>query len=663
MAEVRHEVLARISARAGNLCAWLLRLERIQKRAVVMAADAALCFVAVFLAFSLRVGALAFPLGPPLIFAAVCLPLFMVVFWWCRVYSTILRFVGARSIFQLAKATVVYSLPLIVIFMVSTVHGVPRTVAILQPVLFFGFAATLRVTARSLLLDLAGSSGHDGVRQKVLIYGAGQSGKQLANALAHEPRYFLVAFIDDDERLDRHQMNGVPIHHSSRLGEVIDEHGVEVVLLALPQMSRARRQRVVSELRSHRVHVMILPDLQDLMAGTVSISDLRDVQIEDLLGRDPVTPNELLISRTVLGKTVLVTGAGGSIGSELCRQIAAIGPTRLLLFEISEFSLYQIERELAEWCAANERGGVEIVPLLGSIGDSARLSFVFEAWRPDTVFHAAAYKHVPLVEQNPVEAIRNNVIGTLEVVKAAERAGVRNFIQISTDKAVRPTNVMGASKRAAEQVVQAHAAASTSTNYSIVRFGNVLGSSGSVVPLFRRQIEAGGPITLTHRNVTRYFMTIPEAAQLVLQAAGLASGGEVFVLDMGEPVRIEALARAMIELSGLTVRDGDNPDGDIEIVEVGLRSGEKLYEELLIGESPQPTRHKRIFMAHESFLGWSDLDPLLAQLAAERDGPSAIDLLSRVVPEFVHRRDNVGLPQTTLAAKTGALEISAATNA
>jgi FlaA1/EpsC-like NDP-sugar epimerase len=619
----------------------LLRMSRARKRVVLVAVDTLLCFTAVFVAFSLRVGALSFPLEPPLIFAAVSIPLFILVFFVTRVYSTIVRFIGARSIFQLAKATFLYSIPLIAIFMVLSEPGVPRTIAILQPVLFFGFAATVRVVARSVFMGIAAAQRHSGGSQRVLIYGAGQSGKQLATALRHDPRFDLSAYLDDDPLLDRQQMDGVPIFHSSRLAHTIEGRGIDVVLLALPEISRKRRQEIVEALRVFPVHVKILPNLQQLVSGNISIGDLREVQIEDLLGRGTVPPNQLLLGRTVVGKTVLVTGAGGSIGSELCRQIVAIGPRRLVLFDVSEFALYQIDRELADWCAANDCSFIEIAPVLASVSDPRQLAYVFDAWRPDTVFHAAAYKHVPLVEQNPVEAIRNNVIGTLELVRAADRSGVEDFIQISTDKAVRPTNVMGATKRAAEQIVQAFAAKSQNTRYSIVRFGNVLGSSGSVVPLFRRQIEAGGPITLTHKAVTRYFMTIPEAAQLVLQAAGLARGGEVFVLDMGEPVKIASLARSMVELSGLTVRDADCPEGDIEIVEVGLRPGEKLYEELLIGNSPQATRHKQIMMAREGYSPWSELASALDCLAGECDRDAAIDLLRKIVPEFVHRRDNL----------------------
>ena len=641
MTVTQHEALTLLVQRVGRVLASLPQLGRRQKQALALTGDALLCFVAVFIAFALRVGVLAYPIGPQLIFAAVCVPLFIPIFFAGNVYSTIFRFVGARSIFQLARAIALYSIPLIIVFMLIGVPKVPRTIAILQPVMFFGLAATMRIAARSILMDLAASEGFAGATRRVLIYGVGPSGKQLAMALRHDPRYALAAFVDDDELLGGQQLDGVRIYHSSQMAKVIKRWNIGLVLLALPHISRRRRHEIVGELRDFQVHVQILPDLQELVAGNISTTDLREVQIEDLLGRDPVQPNQLLLGRTVVGKTVLVTGAGGSIGSELCRQIVTVGPRCLVLYERAEFSLYRIERELREWCAANDRDDLEIVPLLGSVSDEARLNFVFSEWKPETVFHAAAYKHVTLVEGNPIEAIRNNVIGTHELVKAAKQAEVSDFIQISTDKAVRPTNVMGATKRAAEQIVQAYAASRCKTRFSIVRFGNVLGSSGSVVPLFRRQIEFGGPITLTHREVTRYFMTIPEAAQLVLQAAGLAHGGEVFVLDMGEPVKIASLARAMVELSGLTVRTPENPDGDIEVVEVGLRPGEKLCEELLIGGDPQPTRHERIMMAREDHLTVGEIERVIEILAATRDRTIALRHLQVLVPGFAHRRDDL----------------------
>jgi FlaA1/EpsC-like NDP-sugar epimerase len=424
------------------------------------------------------------------------------------------------------------------------------------------------------------------------------------------------------------------------LAEVIERQRATDILLALPSISRQQRNAIVNEISKLPVYVKTLPQVSDMVDGSVSFSDIRDLDIEDLLGREPVAPNQLLLGRTIVGKSVLVTGAGGSIGSELCRQIVRIGARRLVLYEISEFALYAIDQELAALKAELGRENIEIVAALGSVTDAQRLAFIFERWQPDTVYHAAAYKHVPLVEANPVEGVRNNIIGTFEVVNAAHIANVSDFILISTDKAVRPTNVMGATKRGAEQILQAFADKPGRTKFSMVRFGNVLGSSGSVVPLFRQQIEAGGPVTVTHRDVTRYFMTIPEAAGLVIQAGGLAKGGEVFVLDMGEPVRIIDLARTMIQLSGLTVRDELNPAGDIAIAEVGLRPGEKLYEELLIGESPTPTKHERIMMAREKFLPWGELLALLHALRKCRDREETINLLGQLVPEFEHRRDN-----------------------
>jgi len=521
------------------------------------------------------------------------------------------------------------------------VDGVPRTIAMIQPMVFFGLAASSRVVGRYILMEFTAASKGGAKIDRVLIYGAGKSGRQLALSLRHDARFTTIAFVDDDERLDRQQLDGVTIYHSSRLAEVIATQEISAVLLALPRIPRKRRREIMDELLKLQVHVQTLPSLDELVDGKISINDLREIQIEDLLGRDIVTPNSLLMGRTIVGKTVLVSGAGGSIGSELCRQIVGNGVRRLILFDISEYALYQIERELSIIRCKQGLDQIEVIPVLGSVTDRARLEFVFGRWRPETVYHAAAYKHVPLVEANPVEGIRNNIFGTEEIVRAADQASVSDFILVSTDKAVRPTNIMGATKRAAEQVVQAYANRNNGARFSIVRFGNVLGSSGSVVPLFRRQIQAGGPITLTHRDVTRYFMTIPEAAQLVIQAGGLARGGEVFVLDMGKSVRIADLARAMVDLSGLTVRDDDDPDGDIEIVEIGLRSGEKLYEELLIGNAPEPTRHKRIMMAHENFLPWDKMQALLQQLHKSRRRDEALALLKQIVPEFEHQRDDL----------------------
>ncbi len=434
------------------------------------------------------------------------------------------------------------------------------------------------------------------------------------------------------------------------LGELLADTPIVDVLLALPSVSRQRRNEILNQLKPHKVAVRTIPGLNDLFTGRLSLSDLRELDIDDLLGREPVQPNGLLLNLNTLGKRVVVTGAGGSIGSELCRQIVRTSPKQLLLVDMSEFALYQIHQELLAVA-----DGVELVPLLASVCDEVRMHEIMDTWKPHTVYHAAAYKHVPMVEHNPAEGVRNNVWGTWVCAEAAARNGVRNFVLISTDKAVRPTNIMGATKRLAEMVLQAFAevygspryarddlavtasVAKQSTTFSMVRFGNVLGSSGSVVPLFREQIKNGGPITLTHADITRYFMTIPEAAQLVIQAGAMGQGGDVFVLDMGQPVKIIDLARRMVELSGLTVRDEANPSGDIELAMTGLRPGEKLYEELLIGDNPGITQHPRIMKAHEQFVVWPELQVRLQALSlavSVNDVPAIRGLLQQLVSGY-----------------------------
>ncbi len=480
---------------------------------------------------------------------------------------------------------------------------------------------------------------------------AGSAGRQLASAMTNSPEIRVVGFLDDDDRLHGHVLNGLPIHDPGDLAEILSVSPITDVLLALPSVSRQRRNDILNTLKPHKVAVRTLPGLSDIATGKVSLSDVRELDIDDLLGREPVKPNGLLLNLNTHHKTVLVTGAGGSIGSELCRQILKTNPKQLLLVEMNEFALYQIHQELQAMLAGErpsvaepEEGAnkamdstleapdsnqpeIEIVPLLASVCDEVRMHEIMDTWKPHTVYHAAAYKHVPLVEHNPAEGVRNNVWGTRVCAEAAMRHSVRNFVLVSTDKAVRPTNIMGATKRLAEMVLQALGevnaavaaqggrAPAAKTTFSMVRFGNVLGSSGSVVPLFREQIKNGGPITLTHADITRYFMTIPEAAQLVVQAGAMGQGGDVFVLDMGQPVKIIDLARRMVELSGMTVRDELHPDGDIELTVTGLRPGEKLYEELLIGDNPKPTQHPRIMKAHEQFLSWPQLEQKLNALS------------------------------------------------
>ncbi|MBF6603933.1 MAG: polysaccharide biosynthesis protein [Sphingorhabdus sp.] len=617
----------------------IANLSRWQKQAIVLLLDIILCIQSIWIAYSLRIGVwIYWDLAVQKI-VLVALLTMLPVFYFLGVYNAIFRYAGSGMMKTLVRAFIFYSIPMVAIFSVAGIAGVPRTVGILQPIIFFIMVGFSRVTARYLMVDILNRSRFGGEVKTVLIYGAGNAGQQLAASMRSEPAMSMRGYIDDDRRLDGQKLDGDKVFWSGNLQDVINKHAVTDILLALPNISRKKRRAIVDQIQKFKVHVQTLPNVKDIIDGQVSFNDIRELDIEDLLGREPVAPNELLLGRTIVGKIVMVTGAGGSIGSELCRQIVKSGVRKLILFERSEFSLYAIEKELRKYSAEHDLDKIEIVPVLGSVADANRLTEVFALLRPDTVFHAAAYKHVPLVEANPVEGVRNNILGTYEIARAAHIARVSDFILISTDKAVRPTNVMGATKRGAEQIIQALAEESE-TRFSMVRFGNVLGSSGSVVPLFRQQIQAGGPITLTHRDVTRYFMTIPEAAQLVIQAGGMAKGGEVFVLDMGKSVRIMDLAKTMVHLSGLTIRDKAKPDGDIEIVEIGLRPGEKLYEELIIGNDPKSTVHNRIMMAHESHVGQTGLAELLNQFQKCREPDEAIALLKQLVPEFEHGRDN-----------------------
>mgnify|MGYP000262403384 CR=1 FL=1 len=646
--------MKRITSFASDIFKALLQrlaaLSRPQKQLIVFALDLALLFQSIWIAYSLRIGRWILWDEAILRLSIGAVALMVPIFLLAGVYQTIFRYVGLGMLRTLVRAGFYYGMCMLVVYTLVGIQEVPRTAGILQPIVFFCMIVGLRVMARFFMVDVLGRTQFGGVVKRVLIYGAGSAGQELASVLRSDPEMQVVGFVDDDRRLDGQKLDGIRVHWNRKLPDIIRGTNASEVLLALPNLRRSRRRAIVEELTEYKVQVKTLPKMRDLVDGSVTVSDIRPLEIEDLLGREPVKPNELLLGRTTVGKTLLVTGAGGSIGSELCRQIVGLKARKLVLFEIGEFALYRIHRELE--ARAEALGlAIEIVPVLGSVTDRVRLEETFREHAIDTVYHAAAYKHVPLVEANPVQAIRNNIAGTHEVVQAAHAARVKDFILISTDKAVRPTNVMGATKRAAEQVLQAYAEKNGHTRFSMVRFGNVLGSSGSVVPLFRSQIEAGGPITLTDRKITRYFMTIPEASSLVIQAAGMARGGEVFVLDMGKPVKIYDLARTMVQLSGLTLRDDRHPDGDIEIVEVGLRDGEKLYEELLIGDNPEATKHPRIRMAREGHLDWRELRELLKAMEDAGSAEDAIDLLKRIVPDFEHRRDNdaTGKAQTPAA--------------
>ena len=624
-----------------RILSFIVDRPRVQRQLMAVAIDGFLCVAAVWIAFSLRLGVwdlISLPIGT---FTAFALALWYPIAWKAGVYRSLIRFSGARTIADLAIACGLLTIPLFIVCVVFRLPAVPRTLCVLHPMIFLLLLAASRVGIRFALLDLLKVVSAD-VR-RVVVYGAGRAGQQLALSLRHEPQVHLVGFVDDDLRLDGQRLDGVPVFGANRLHDLLEDTDVDEVLLAIPSASRARRREIIETLQDEEVYVRSLPNLTSVIEGRVTVSDLHEIQIEELLGREAVAPNELLMGKTIVGKTVLVSGAGGSIGSELCRQIIQCRPARLILLEQSEYGLYAIEQELSE--LMRELGiEVPIIPEMANVSERSSMRRVYSHYRPETVFHAAAYKHVPLVEANPISGLRNNIMGTLHSVEAAEEAGVANFTLISTDKAVRPTNIMGASKRVCELILQARAAQpGVKTIFSMVRFGNVLGSSGSVVPRFKAQIAAGGPVTLTHREITRYFMTIPEASQLVIQASAMAKGGEVFVLDMGEPVRIADLARSMIRLSGLRVRDADNPDGDIEIIETGLRPGEKLYEELLIGDNPKATSHPRIMRAREGLWPWADLEKELADLdttiRGSGDGVVAVQVIRRLVPEFTPGAD------------------------
>ncbi|MBB3648949.1 FlaA1/EpsC-like NDP-sugar epimerase [Rhizobium sp. BK619] len=605
------------------LVAPLLAMPRVAKRALALLVDSSFCVLTIWLAYCFRLNEWTVLTGvqwlPVFVSLCMALPIFIVM----GMYRAIFRYANLAAFITVLKAIAIYGFAFMTIFTALSVPGVPRTVGILQPFLLLIGIGLSRLGIRYWLGDAYQRILHKNMLAKVLIYGAGKAGRQLAAALTNSAELNVVGYLDDDPRLKGGVMGGLPIYDPSDLPVLAETLGVHNVLLALPSASRQRRNEILEHIRKARVNVRTLPDLTALAQGRVAVSDIRELEIEDLLGREAVAPRQELLDKAMRNKVVMVTGAGGSIGGELCRQILRNAPSSLILLDQNEFALYNIDAELRKLAELYEHENLQIVPILCSVRDQDRMEHIIQSWRPQTLYHAAAYKHVPLVEHNAVEGIKNNVMGTLVAARAARKYGVSNFVLISTDKAVRPTNVMGASKRLAEMVLQALAAESATdrlrTNFSMVRFGNVLGSSGSVVPLFRQQIKEGGPVTLTHREITRYFMTISEASQLVIQAGAMGEGGDVFLLDMGEPVRIADLARKMVELSGLSVRDDNSPEGDIELSVTGLRPGEKLYEELLIGDNPETTEHPRIMKAREDFLLWPELLKRLNSLNAALD--------------------------------------------
>ncbi|MCG7536332.1 nucleoside-diphosphate sugar epimerase/dehydratase [Pseudoalteromonas sp. OOF1S-7] len=589
----------------------LLSASRSRKRLITLIVDSAFIVIAFWLALIVRLDSF----SPLLIvknwiLLSILLPVSLVVFIRLGLYRAILRYVGTNAIGAIVLGTVI-STAVLVLAAFFTQTPIPRTMPLIYAWLLILTVGGARIIVRTFIWRLTSEA-----KTPVVIYGAGDAGRQLATAIATGPNYCVVAYIDDDSTKHNTIIQGIPVVEFNDIYALIDKKSIQKVFLAMPCIPRSRRKEILTKLEKLPLEVMTVPGMADVIDGKAQLNEIKEVEIEDLLGRDPVEPKPDLMAANITGKVIMVTGAAGSIGSELCRQIVQLSPSKLVLFELSEFGLYSIEKELVQ-LAESRNIAVEIIPMIGSVQHINRIETCMKTFGVQTVYHAAAYKHVPLVEQNVVEGVRNNVFGTYYTAKAAINAGVETFVLISTDKAVRPTNVMGATKRVAELVLQGLSESKVTakkTRFCMVRFGNVLGSSGSVVPLFRKQIKEGGPITLTHQDITRFFMTIPEAAQLVIQAGAMAKGGDVFVLDMGESVRIKDLATKMVHLSGLEVKSEANPHGDIEIKCTGLRPGEKLYEELLIGENVQFTSHTRIMTANEVMLPMNELNPMLETL-------------------------------------------------
>ncbi|WP_425275564.1 polysaccharide biosynthesis protein [Stutzerimonas zhaodongensis] len=655
---------------AEKLRMHLVRLPRRQKRLVQVAADVLLVWLSLWLAFFIRLGEADFvePFGGHAWLFAIAPLLSLPFFIRLGMYRAVMRYFGNDALVAIAKAVTLSTLllALAIYWRSDAPKLIPRSMVFNYWWLSLVMIGGLRLLMRQYFLgdwftvgQPLGLSRREMALTRIAIYGAGTAGNQLAAALRLGRVMRPIAFIDDDPNLANRIIAGIRVYSPRHIQQMIDETGADEILLAIPSATRARRREVLETLENYPLHVRSVPGFMDLASGRVKVEDIQEVDIADLLGRDAVPPQQALFEKCIRGKVVMVTGAGGSIGSELCRQILSNKPKALLLFEHSEFNLYSIHMEL-ERRIERASLSVKLVPIMGSIRNPDRLVDVMRTWQVETIYHAAAYKHVPMVEHNVAEGVLNNVLGTMNTAQAAVQAGVANFVLISTDKAVRPTNVMGSTKRVAEMILQALSRESApvlfnadgavhhvnKTRFTMVRFGNVLGSSGSVIPRFYQQIRSGGPVTVTHPKITRYFMTIPEAAQLVIQAGSMGQGGDVFVLDMGQPVRIAELAEKLIHLSGLSVRSEKCPHGDIAIEFTGLRPGEKLYEELLIGDNVSPTEHPMIMRADEEYFTWDVLRGVLAKLlkAVEQDDyPQVRMLLREVVSGYVPEGEIVDL--------------------
>jgi FlaA1/EpsC-like NDP-sugar epimerase len=621
-------------AKINTVAKSILNLPRFAKQIVAIIIDLSLCILCTWFAFYLRLDQFISIQGVALTAVLVSVVLALPVFWLLGLYRTIFRYSGLSIMFSVSIASLVYGFLYFSVFGVYGVVGIPRSIGILQPMLLFFAVVSSRLFVKYIFGGNYLFKEKSQFLKKALVYGAGSAGRQLVSAIANSNELKAVGFLDDDYRLHGQVLEGQEIYSPLKIADLIKSKEVQLILLALPSISRSRRKDILKNLSNYSLQVQTLPTIVDIIQGRVNLSDIKDLDVDDVLNRDQVLPNPELLSKNIISKVVLVTGAGGSIGSELSRQIIKLDPQKLLLLELNEFALYKIYEELK---IINKN--VKIIPLLVNVQDQIKVNEIFKTFKVHTVYHAAAYKHVPLVEENISESVKNNVFATLVVAKAALSQSVENFALISSDKAVRPTNIMGASKRLAELCVQGlyQNIKNNKTKMSIVRFGNVLESSGSVIPKFKKQIKDGGPITLTHPDVTRYFMTLTEASQLVIQSSAMSEDCDVFVLDMGESVKIKDLIYRIVKLSGLSVKDENNKEGDIEIKIVGLRPGEKLYEELLLGNNPQKTRHPKIQKAQDPFISFNQLEVDLNNLKTLLDHNKVIEvkeLLAKIVKTY-----------------------------
>jgi FlaA1/EpsC-like NDP-sugar epimerase len=608
----------------------IINLPRYTKRIIAILIDIGLCIFCTWIAFYLRLEEFVKINNVTTLAVEISILLAIPIFWLMGLYKTIFRFQGSSIIFTVFLATFVYALLYFAVVTIYGIQGIPRSIGIIQPILLFLSISLSRISIKFLFLSNFKKSKN---KTNVLIYGAGSAGRQLLTSLEKNLQMKVVGFLDDDTEFHRQKILGQTVYDLSSIDKLINAKNIDLVLLALPSISRQKRNQIIENLNKQKVVVKTLPSVQDIVEGKVSVSDIKDLSIDDLLNREHVRPNLELLAKNINSKVVMVTGAGGSIGSEISRQIIKLNPKKLILIELNEFALYKISEDLKK---INK--SIKIIPLLINIQNQSKIEQVFKTFNIDTIYHAAAYKHVPLVEENICESVKNNVFGTFNLVEATLKYNVSNFVLISSDKAVRSTNIMGATKRLAEICVQSLCDnQNKQTKFAIVRFGNVIDSSGSVIPKFKQQIKEGGPVTLTHPDVTRYFMTITEASQLVIQAGTMAEKCEVYVLDMGESVKIKDLIDKMIKLSGLSIKNDKNLDGDIEIKIIGLRPGEKLYEELLIGHNPQKTYHEKIQKAQDPFISFNklkmDLEHLL-NLIEENKVEEVKNMLSNLVSSY-----------------------------